>query len=700
MRTAAALLVLLAVAVGLYWKLTLSDRYTWLENPDQALQARPWFEYEAREWHAGRVPLWAADELAGQTLIGEVQPGVVNPINWLLFAMPLRDGHIQLRFLHWWWVLIHWAAAVFCFLLCRDLKCGWAASLVGACVFAFIGYIGWAGTPYFLTSSLWFPLVMLFLARVFRGERPVANAVLCGAALGASFLGGHHNVPIYSAVIVAAVWVWILARQWSPRGDAARYFTAAALCALTCILVSAVQALPAIEYGREALRWSGAPDPQRWGDRIPYSIHTEYSLKARSLPGMLVPGLAVHANSYIGVTALGLALVAIFCRARRRPAQSAVATSDTRLFTFVAVFGLLLALGNDTPVQWLAYRLIPLVDKARYPAMAIVLSQLGIAALVAQALSLPAATLRKAALPFAITGISGLALYFALDHFHRVPVGHPAWVVAAVALALAAVLRWFHASPIAVLALFLIEAAIYPAPIIREREFPGSYASLIESQSDIAAFLKAQPGWFRVDFDEDVVPYNFGNLYGIEQFNGYLASMTVRFNRALGQPSTPRLYGVQYRVAKAPSNPAQVEVFQSRSGLKVYRDPRIGEPLWVYRDQPCAAPDRLRVVSRVPNASVFEVDLGCPGLVVTGDPWYRGWRAWVDGVRVPVQEFEAGTRAVRAAAGKHRIEYRYRPFSVYLGAILTLIGLFFALFARVYQHIGSTPAVATGSSPR
>ena len=691
MRTAAAMLVLLAIAIGLYWKLTLSDRYTWLENPDQALQARPWFDYEAREWHAGRVPLWAPYEMSGQTLIGEVQPGVANPINWLLFAMPLRGGHIQLRFLHWWWVLIHWIAAVFCFLLCRDLKCGLAASVVGASVFAFIGYIGWAGTPYFLTSSLWFPLVMLFLARVFRGESPLRNGVICGAALGISFLGGHHNVPIYSAVIVGAVWTWILFRNWRDR----RLWAAFAAFAAMCILVSAVQTLPAIEYGRDALRWSGAAEPQRWGDRIPYSVHAEYSLRLRSIPGLLVPGLALHANSYIGIVALGLALVAIFRgAATRRP-------PDLHLFTFVSVFGLLLALGKDTPVHWLAYRFIPLVEKARYPAMAIVLSQLGIAALVAQALSLPSATLKKAAIPFAFTGVAGLSLYFALDHLHRVPAGHPAWVVAVVALALAAVLQWLHASPIAVLALFLVEAAIYPPPIIRERDFPGSFASLIESQADIAQFLKAQPGWFRVDFDEDAVPYNFGDLYGIEQFNGYLASMPLRFNRALGLEATPRLYGVQYRVSKSPSNAAQVEVFQSRSGVKVFRDPRIGEPLWVYRDRPCPLPDHLRVVSRIPNASMFEVDLGCPGLVVTGDPWYRGWRATiVDGIRVPIQEFEAGTRAVRAAAGKHRIGYKYRPFSVYLGSILTLFGAFIATFAGIYQHKSTSQPIATASPHR
>jgi hypothetical protein len=662
MRNAAALVLLLAISIGLYWKLTLSDRYTWLENPDQALQARPWFDYEARELHAGRIPLWDPYQVAGQTLIGQVQPGVVNPLNWPLFAMPLRDGHIPPVILHWYWVLLHWVAAVFAYLLCRDLKCGVAASMVGAAVFAFLGYIGWAGTPYFLTSSIWFPLVLLFFARVWRGERQIGNAAACGAALGASFLGGHHNVPIYSTVLLGVLWLALLVRRPRER----RLWSAAALCLAVCALVSGVQALPAIEYGRQALRWSGTPEPQRWQERVPYSVHAEYSLKARSLPGMVVPGLAVHANSFIGIAALGLAFAAIFLRWK---------SPDVRLCAFVALLGLLLALGKDTPVHWLAYRFVPLVEKARYPAMAIVLSQAGIAALVAQALSTPAQMLRKAAGVFAAIGIAGLALYFALDALHRVPAGHRAWVGAVLALATAAVLRWGHASPIAILALVLVEAAINPPPILRPREFAGSYASLIESQADIAGFLKRQPGWFRVDIDEDAIPYNFGDLHGIEQFNGYVASMPERIHSMMGDARTPRLYGVQYRVAKAPSNDAQVEVFQSRSGLKVFRDPRIGEPLWVYREAPCGSPDRLRVVRRLPGASAFEGDLACAGLLVVGDPYYKGWRAWVDGRRTPIQEFEGGTRAVRVAAGRHRVEFRYEPLSVYLGAALTALGL-------------------------
>jgi hypothetical protein len=56
----------------------------------------PWPDFEAREFHAGRLPLWDPYEWAGHTLIGQVQPGTTNPLNWILFAMPLGDGHIPL----------------------------------------------------------------------------------------------------------------------------------------------------------------------------------------------------------------------------------------------------------------------------------------------------------------------------------------------------------------------------------------------------------------------------------------------------------------------------------------------------------------------------------------------------------------------------------------------------------------------------
>src|SRR5690349_19803416 len=78
-RTAAALAFLFALTVAYYRQLTLESGYTWLENPDQALQVRPWFDYQARELHAGRLPFWDPYQVGGQSLIGQVQPGLANP---------------------------------------------------------------------------------------------------------------------------------------------------------------------------------------------------------------------------------------------------------------------------------------------------------------------------------------------------------------------------------------------------------------------------------------------------------------------------------------------------------------------------------------------------------------------------------------------------------------------------------------------
>src|SRR5205807_2653448 len=141
-----------------------------------------------------------------------------------------------------------------------------------------------------------------------------------------------------------------------------------------------------------------------------------------------------------------------------------------------------------------------------------------------------------------------------------------------------------------------------------------------------------------------------------------------------GHEETPRLFGIRYRVARHPSYPEQVEVFESRSGLKVYLEPRIRDPLWSVHQTPCGGADQLRITARQPEVLIVEADMPCAGQLVAGDPWFPGWRAWVDGKRTRIQRVEGVLRAVPVAAGHHRIEFRYRPGSVYWGAGLCLCG--------------------------
>jgi hypothetical protein len=145
-------------------------------------------------------------------------------------------------------------------------------------------------------------------------------------------------------------------------------------------------------------------------------------------------------------------------------------------------------------------------------------------------------------------------------------------------------------------------------------------------------------------------------------------------------------------VARTAAHPAQEEVFRSRSGLKVFRDPRIAQPMWPLRSQPCSGTDRFAAIQRTPAYVAIDAELSCPALIVVGDAFYPGWRARVDGRRTPVQEVFA-VRAVRAAAGRHHVEFLYRPASWYWGISLAMASLAAVLvvIVREARSAGANP---------
>ena len=64
-----------------------------------------------------------------------------------------------------------------------------------------------------------------------------------------------------------------------------------------------------------------------------------------------------------------------------------------------------------------------------------------------------------------------------------------------------------------------------------------------------------------------------------------------------------------------------------------------------------------------------------------------GWRARVDGQSVDVYRADYGLRAVPLEAGVHEIEFEYRPFLFYAGAVLSaatllIVAVLFAVKAR------------------
>src|SRR5215470_9303258 len=361
----AAPLLLSLVCVCFFWKLTLTNRYTWLDSPDNANQVLPWYQFEATEWHAGRLPLWDPYLWGGQPLLAQAQPGAAYPPNWLLFLAPLHDGRIPLSHLNWYFVLIHIQAALFCYWLCRDLKRSHPASLLAGMAFALGGYVGVIGWPQMLNGAVWAPLVLLFFLRAMRGERPVSSAAWSGACLGISLLSGHHQIPVFIGLTMGGLWLYyfLTAPARVPVFKLLLVFSAFS------VLLSGLQTLPAYEYGKLSLRWVGAVSAVGWKDAVPYYVHQRYAFYPQSLVGIVIPGMFRNADPYVGITALLLALFGILGAWHDRM---------TRLFGGIALGGLIFSLGHNAVFHGVLYALVPMVEKARSPSMAIFIFHLGV----------------------------------------------------------------------------------------------------------------------------------------------------------------------------------------------------------------------------------------------------------------------------------------------------------------------------------
>ena len=695
--------LLFALIAGFYWKLTLTRQYEWMRGPDLAEQVLPWFDLQAREWHQGRIPLWDPYVWSGQPLIGQAQPGVAYPLNWLLFAMPLVGGHISSVALAWYYVAIHLMAAAFCYLLCRDLGRSRTASIAGGLIFSLSGYLGATDWPQMINGAVWAPLVFLFQLRVGRGERLAANAALSGLFLGVSWLSGHHQIPMFVSVAWAGVWICLCVRD-------RRAMPAAALAFAIAGLVGALQTLPAYEYGHMARRWAGAPEPLEWNQPVPYSVHEQYDLKPFSFFGIVFPGVKMHFDPFLGVVALTLALLGI-----------AAAWSDWRvkLLATLGLGAILYALGHNSIFQGVLYAVVPGLDKARTPSAAVLVFQCAAAALAAfGADHLATVWTRRAQWSLTIFGVLtlGIALWVIFNNRLTFPGDDRVILTGMIALLLAALL---YARPAAtgvlLVTLLLLELGNYGQIQLAPRNDRNQMQWLdrLYANADIADYLRRQPGFPRAEVANDAFAENWGAWHGVEMAGGNGASITLNvLDSEYFSRHGRRMWGVPYTIATAPSARTGEEVFAGATGMKVYRRDAFPRAWAVHelvqvpsrgrgnlaiaadpegfrhkahlidpppRVEACAAPEPVELIEHVADRLAIRADLACDAMVVLSDTFYPGWRARVDHAPARIYEVNGAMRGVVVPRGSHTVTMRYRPVSVYAGAALTLIGVLAAL---------------------
>jgi hypothetical protein len=360
-RLARALFYLWLLIVLLNWKLLFTTQFTVFESPDASYQMLPWYQFASDQLQSGEFPLWERHLWLGQPLAGQVQPTVFSPLNLVLYLLPHNEqGHIQQGYLHGYFVLLHLLAATAALFLAREAGASPPASVLAGLIYTAGGYVGNIHWFNLLQSTVYAPLVLTVLLRIWKQPQPSPRLAAWGGLwLGLSWLSGHHNIPILLTLCAAC---FAAARLWQAlREDRLRVILTHSLLLIASFGIAAVQILPAVEYGKLATRWIGDQSLQ-WNQIVPYSTHTQLSFQPRGLLGIALPLEHHQFVPYLGLTVLLLAAFGV---------RAFGFSSLPLLLTGAAA--LLYALGGYTVFHGLWYVFVPFVEKARWPGTALVL---------------------------------------------------------------------------------------------------------------------------------------------------------------------------------------------------------------------------------------------------------------------------------------------------------------------------------------
>lgn len=704
-------LLLALVVAGFYWKLWLTDRYTWLQAPDFANQLMPWYQFQASEWHAGRIPLWNPYEWAGQSLIGQAQPGVVDPFNLILYAAPLTgNGWLRQDALHWFYISGYIAAAIAFWAFCRRaLRISDGASAVAGLAYALSGIASSTNWPQMMHATIWGPLGLLYQFRAVEEDRPLRHGALSGMFLGLMWLSGHHQIPLYFTLASAALWLYFLATRFATKQGLLR---AAVLSGLFLFLFGALQILPMAEYGRNARRWVGLDDPVGWKDAVPYKIHEGFSMRPLGLINLALKTSEPY-EPFMGAAVLIFAAIGLRDAWRRR--------ESVRWLVYLGLGGIVFALGAHSAVHGVLYALLPAIEKARVPAVAMVLANAAIAALAGFGIDALVRTKdpQKRLALWLVAGAAA-AMIFVFGFHARYDYWPYEWIYLAISLAGVASLlmrpgaRWL---PAAAAALILVELSSFTGAAWEDQRAAKreKFADRLSGDADVAQFLQRAGGAFRINHSTSDIPFSYGDYWGFETVESFTASVPAAiWDIDVFDPALRDFASVRYDVGRKSARPDQVARFTSTaSGMKVFENPGAFPRAWmvscvtavkeqkaakgwmktrgearlreaiVYGDAPpaglsCDAPaptGEIEFVKRLPNELVLKVKTDRRAMLIVNDGWDPGWKASIDGRSTKIWQADGFVRGIVVGAGEHEICMVYRPDTVLAGLACLALGV-------------------------
>ncbi len=350
---------------------------------DDLTQNLPLRELVGRDLRSGHLPVFDPYIWGGAPLLAGWNAGAAYPLTWLFAWLPGAAA---------WTVNLVAAsvtAGVGCYAFLRASRLATLASWAGATTYAFGGGMV-AQIPHvgLVIGMSWVPVALLALLRLTEPSAPAPrrllwwSAVLAGA-VGLVVLAGTPRAVTDAAAVLVLYALWRLVRlHWTEREAEWKAAAAVASGSLLGVGLGAVQLVPGLAAVATSQRaqvsaflFGAGSLPVRWLALLGVPDLLGGS-GAFGQPRFLGTYSLTEVTGYVGLLPLAAA-VALLGRLRRHPLP------EWAVWELVAASGILLALGNHTPLWHVLIR-IPLFGGERLQSRGILVTDLALAVLLGQ----------------------------------------------------------------------------------------------------------------------------------------------------------------------------------------------------------------------------------------------------------------------------------------------------------------------------
>lgn len=713
-----ALAALLLLWLLFFWRLftPIAADQASLKQGDFSGQFVAFGAYQYERLTRGEIPLWNPYNNGGLPFIADTQAAVFYPPRWLTIALSRLAGgwtynSLQLEMTAH--VLLY---TLLMYAFVRRLTAGSALSHAAALAASvIIGYGGYtSGYPPLqlavLEAATWLPLTLLGILEATRRRALSPRFIaLAGCALGLSWLAGHPQTSWFTSYLAVAY----LAYRCHIRSAGWRRFVGGLiLFALVTLGATAVTLLPGIEYLLHTTR-----------EGLGFAVKAN-GFPIRDIAQFIFPGsVSQWSPLYVGIPALFLLAVAIFCRAR-----------ESRFWLLAALVGLLHSLGENSAFYYASYNLVPGLRFFRGQERAAllvanslaILAGLGIAAIAdwghqAQRKRALQHWFRFAAL--LVLAALGLLVAFSDDATRWGELFEIASRSALVAAASYVAFRLFLRAPQRSAMQFALIALIAFELISVNIDHPANYDPVPHSQQlsmtpppMIQAVLDAQEsGPFRVDGFRGLRD-NFGSLYRLMDIRGISPLFlkgphAIIYRDYVNNPLAWELFAVKYIFSGSTTLSIPTDVIargEDQDGavylhkledprpfaslyyaadvldsdewaLELMEDARFNEreKIVLQRKPTLELPDTatgglVTVTAFAPEAITLDIDTASNAILSLSMPHYPGWEARLNGKPIPIIRAYAGLTALEIPAGKHSLSLTFAPRSYAIGALASL----------------------------